>query len=116
MNQAWTFSRWLRLRCPHCGADTFKAGTFRTAKACSACGQVFDRGEGFNAGAIYPFYAGAAVLGGLVLVLATLGLGWSFEKGMALGVFAVLLASPWLFWYSRLAFLYTDHRFFNEGA
>ena len=112
----WSIASLLRLRCPACGADSFRAGLFRTAKACAACGQVFEREGGFYAGAIYPFYAGAVVVGGLGLLLATLGLGLRFEAGLGVAAGAVLLASPWLFWYSRLSFIHTDHRFFSDEA
>jgi hypothetical protein len=102
------------LRCPRCGADSFKAGFFRTAKACKECGQVFERESGFFAGAIYPFYGASALLGGFFILLGVLVLGWPFERALILGGLAVALASPWLFWYSRLSFLHTDHRFFRE--
>jgi uncharacterized protein (DUF983 family) len=112
----WSLSSLLRLRCPSCGADSFRAGLYRTAKACAACGQRFERESGFYAGAIYPFYGGSVAVGGLALLAATLGLGLSFEAGLGVAAAAVLLASPWLFWYSRLSFLHTDHRFFGgEG-
>jgi uncharacterized protein (DUF983 family) len=104
------------LRCPACGGDSFRAGLFRTAKACAACGQVFERESGFYAGAIYPLYAGAVLVGGLALAAATWGLGLRFEAGLAAAAVAVLLASPWLFWYSRLSFVHTDHRFFRDEA
>lgn len=115
MKNAWSFNRLLHLRCPRCGADSFRAGWFKTAKACSSCGLVFEREAGFYAGAIYPFYGGAVLLGAVGLLFSLFALGWSFERGMAVGGALVLLASPWLFWYSRLAFLNTDHRFFKEG-
>lgn len=116
MSQAWSIGSLLALRCPQCGKDTFKAGLFKTAAACSACGQVFDQGSGFYAGAIYPFYGGAAAVGGLVWIFCSLLLDWSFEGGMAAAGVVVLLSSPWLFWYSRLSFIHTDHRFFHEDA
>lgn len=116
MTQAWTFRSLLGLRCPRCGADSFKTGFFKTAPTCSACGMVFDQGSGFYAGAIYPFYGGAAILGGIALLICTLVLDWSFEHGMLLASLLVLLATPWLFWYSRLTFIHTNHRFFGEDA
>lgn len=110
----WSFASWLRLRCPACGGDSFRDGYFRTAKSCARCGQVFERESGFYAGAIYPFYAGAVLLGGLTLLAVRLGLGLGFEASLSCAAGGVLLASPWLFWYSRLGFLHTDHRFFGE--
>jgi len=111
----WSLARFMALRCPRCGADSFRTGLYRTAKACRDCGQVFEREAGFYAGAIYPFYAGAAALG-LLGMLAGFGLGWPFSACLALGGCFVALASPWLFQYSRMSFLYTDHRFFGEDA
>jgi uncharacterized protein (DUF983 family) len=112
----WSLTSLIRLRCPVCGADSFRAGLYRTARSCAHCGQVFERESGFYAGAIYPFYGGAALVGGLALALATLGLGLAFNAGLGLAAGAVLVASPWLFWYSRLSFVHTDHRFFGgEG-
>jgi uncharacterized protein (DUF983 family) len=112
----WSISSLLRLRCPACGADSFRAGLYSTAKACARCGQAFERESGFFAGAIYPFYAGAVLVGGAMLAGSCWGLGWSLEAGLVAAGLAVLLASPWLFWYSRLSFLHTDHRFFREEA
>ena len=114
--RAWSLASWLRLACPACGANTFKAGFFRTSHACNQCGQVFERESGLFAGAIYPFYVGTVALGGSVILFFVLGLSWDFEKALLPAAAAVLLASPWLFWYSRLFFLYSDHRFFREDA
>ena len=116
MAAQWTFGSMLALRCPSCGADTFKAGLFKTAKGCAKCGQVFERESGFFAGAIYPFYGGAVIVGGLTMLFFILGLDWRFESAMGMAALAVALASPWLFWYSRMSFLHTDHRFFNEDV
>gem|GEM_PF-2164544 len=111
----WSFSSLLRLRCPACGADTFRSGIFRTARECGACGQVFEREGGFYAGAIYPMYAGAVLLGGIGVLLGML-MGLSYVQGMVLTGLLVLFASPWLFWFARLSFLHTDHRFFGENT
>ena len=111
----WSLGSLLRLRCPACGADSFRRGLFRTAKTCASCGQLFDRGSGFYAGAIYPMYGATAVLGGLFFLGGLLA-GLSFSACLYLAGLAALLASPWLFWYARLAFLYTDHRFFGENS
>jgi uncharacterized protein (DUF983 family) len=112
--KTWSLSSLLRLRCPVCGGDTFKAGLFRTAKACSVCGQVFERESGFFAGAIYPFYGLAVGLGAVVFAFCLLLLDLSFGVGLGAAGVIVALASPRLFWLSRLAFLHTDHRFFGE--
>jgi len=109
----WSVSSLLRLRCPTCGANTFRNGFFRTAQSCSACGHIFERESGFYAGAVYPMYAFAVVLGGICIVIAYLA-GCSFNECLILAGLALVLASPWLFWYSRLFFIHTDHRFFGN--
>ena len=50
------------------------------------------------------------------MLLCIVVLDWRFEAAMIPAAAAVALASPWLFWYSRLSFLHTDHRFFKEGG
>ena len=110
----WSLRTLLRLRCPACGADTFRAGWYKTAARCCGCGQIFEREAGFYAGSIYPMYAGAAAIGGIFFGVAHalgLPLAWVWVVAAA-GVIGV---SPWLFWYARLAFLHTDHRFFGEA-
>jgi uncharacterized protein (DUF983 family) len=112
----WSLASLLRLRCPACGRDGFRAGWYRTAEACPHCGQVFERESGFYAGAIYPLYGGAVLLGGLAVLLLRLAFGWGLHACLAGAAAAVLLASPWLFWYARLSFVHTAHRFFREDA
>ena len=114
MKQSWTLGSLIRLRCPACGSDGFRAGWFRTAKACPDCGQVFERESGFYAGAIYPLYGGAVVLGGLTMLALRLGFGLGLTGCLAGAGVAVLAASPWLFWFARLSFVHTVHRFFRE--
>lgn len=113
--KAWSLRSLLGLRCPACGGDTFKAGWFRTARSCAACGQVFEREAGFYAGAIYPFYGGAALVGGLGILLGFAD-GLSLDACLLVAGALVALASPWLFWYSRLSFVHTCHRFFGEES
>jgi len=113
MSQPWSLGSLLRLRCPSCGADSFKAGLFHTAKACSACGFVFEPETGFYAGAIYPLYGGSVILGGLTFALVTMAWDWGFGAALGAAAAVVLLASPWLFKLARLAFIHTNHRFFQ---
>lgn len=111
--ETWTFGSLLRLRCPVCGADTFTAGWYRTAKACSRCGQDFLPEQGFFAGAIYPMYGIGAFFGGIAGVVA--GLLGAGLMGVVLSAALTLIAlSPWIFWVSRLGFLHTNHRFFKD--
>lgn len=115
MSKPWSLGSLLALRCPECGADSFKAGLYATARSCAQCGYVFEPETGFYTGAIYPLYGGSVILGGLVFAVVTAGFDWDFGPGLAAAAGAVLLASPFLFKLSRLAFIHTNHRFFREG-
>jgi uncharacterized protein (DUF983 family) len=115
MSKPWSFGSLLALRCPECGQDTFKAGLYHTAKTCASCGFVFEPETGFYAGAIYPLYGGSVILGGLAFTAVTLLWDWGFGAALGAAAGAVLLASPFLFKLSRLAFIHTNHRFFREG-
>ncbi len=111
--QHWNFFSLLSLQCPHCGRDTFRAGWFKTAKRCSACGQDFEPEPGFFAGAIYPMYGLGGITGG-VAGLTVLFLGGSFAAILVGAFTALALASPYIFWVSRLSFLHANKRFFND--
>jgi uncharacterized protein (DUF983 family) len=104
----------LALRCPKCGKGSLAAGLFKTADRCSACGMAFHKESGYFAGAIYPLYGMSAVLGGLVSMAAMLGFDLGIWQSVACGAAAVLLASPYLFWVSRSAFLHAEDRFFKR--
>jgi uncharacterized protein (DUF983 family) len=115
VKETWTFKSLLTLRCPVCGGRTFTAGIFKTARVCSRCGEDFEPESGFFAGAIYPMYAMGALVGGSVGLLAALegaSVGWMF----ACAAGALLLCSPLIFWWARLGFLHTNHRFFKDRA
>ena len=113
MKQSWTMTSLFALRCPVCGANTFKTGLYKTAKVCAQCKENFEPEQGFYAGAIYPMYGmGAFVAGTTGLMVALLGGSFSamlIYAGLVLAVF-----SPWIFWYARLSFLHTNHRFFKD--
>jgi uncharacterized protein (DUF983 family) len=115
MKKAWNFGSLLALNCPACGANTFTAGFYKTSKACGRCGENFEPESGFFAGAIYPMYAMGVFIGatvGGIAALAGAGPGVMFIAA----AIAILACSPWIFWYARLGFLYTNHRFFKENA
>jgi uncharacterized protein (DUF983 family) len=104
----------LSLRCPHCGKGSICGGLFKTLRFCPACGADFESEAGFYAGAIYPLYGLAALVGGLVALAGIFILGLSPGASVALGCLGVALASPYLFWLSRSAFLHSSERFFKR--
>jgi uncharacterized protein (DUF983 family) len=104
----------LFLRCPSCRKPTLAKGLFRTEKDCRSCGRVFEKEPGYYAGAIYPLYGMAGLLGGLIGALAMAFTEWEPLGVMALASAGVALASPYLFWVSRCAFIHADERFFRR--
>jgi uncharacterized protein (DUF983 family) len=104
----------LSLRCPRCKKGSLKGGLFSTAERCSACGLKFEKEHGYFAGAIYPMYGMCGALGGGVALLAIFGWDLGIWGSVACGAVAVLLASPYLFWVSRSAFLHAEERFFKR--
>lgn len=104
----------ISLKCPHCGKGSLVAGLFKTAKSCSSCGMVFEKESGYFAGAIYPLYGMSGAVGGLTSLIAMLVFDFGIWGSVAFGAAAVLLASPYLFWVSRSAFLNAEDRFFKR--
>jgi uncharacterized protein (DUF983 family) len=104
----------LRLKCPHCGKGSLKAGLFKTSKVCSVCGMQFEKEQGYFAGSIYPMYGLCAFCGGLVSLLALFVFDCGVIQSVSVGAAAVLAASPYLFWVSRSAFLHVENRFFKR--
>src|SRR5215469_11801826 len=47
------FIRALRLRCPACGGGRLYRSLLDMHKACSECGMVFEREQGYFVGAVY---------------------------------------------------------------
>jgi uncharacterized protein (DUF983 family) len=113
--KAWSIGSLLTLDCPACGANTFRAGIFRTSRRCSRCGEDFEPESGFFAGAIYPMYGLGAFLGGTAGLLA-LFFGASYTVSFFCAAGTLLLLSPWIFWVSRMGFLHTNHRFFQDPS
>jgi uncharacterized protein (DUF983 family) len=106
--------RILTLRCPSCGKGSLAAGLYKTAASCSHCGKQFEKESGYFAGAIYPLYGMSGFLGGAVALTAMLGFDAGIWTSVACGSAAVILASPYLFWVSRSAFLNAEERFFKR--
>ena len=104
----------LSLRCPRCGKGSLAAGLYKTARSCSACGMLFEKESGYYAGAIYPLYGMSGAVGGLTALVAMLAFDLGIWGSVACGAAAVILASPYLFWVSRSAFLNAEDRFFKR--
>jgi uncharacterized protein (DUF983 family) len=111
----FSVSRFLRRTCPYCGQAPFAAGWFRTHPRCPTCGGLFLREEGFYAGAVYSAYFLFAATGALAAGLAMLaGAPWGVAYAIACA--AILASAHLILVYSRLAFVYGEHRFFSKWA
>lgn len=104
----------LALKCPQCGKGTVRGGLFKTLKQCPVCGMHYEKESGFFAGAIYPLYGMSGAIGGAVALTAMLAFDFGIWGSVACGAVAVVLASPYLFWVSRSAFLHAEERFFKR--
>ena len=116
MSQArFTVGAFVRRVCPYCGKAPFAAGWFRTHARCPACAGLFVREEGFFAGAVYSAYFLFALTGAVTAgLLMLLGLSWNLAYAGA--CLAILLSAHLILVYSRLAFVYGEHRFFSKWA
>jgi uncharacterized protein (DUF983 family) len=99
----------LRRRCPRCGQGHIFSGWFSMNERCPVCGLEFERETGYFLGAMYISYAITIPL----LALGTL-VGYLIRPGWSLWqlVLAALVASvplvPWIFQYSRVAWIHFD--------
>ncbi len=84
-------------------------------RECPRCGLKFEREPGYFLGAMYISYglgAGLVLAGMALLRLFTdLSFHWVFGIMVAL----LWLATPWIFRYSRVLFMYTERGFFGGG-
>ncbi len=97
----------IRLRCPRCAAGAIFASLFRMNSRCPVCALEFEREQGYFVGAMYFSYALAlAVVLPVVVVMLLLGFGAAPIYGVSCLVLVV--ASPFLFRYSRVIWIHLD--------
>ena len=84
----------------------------RMLSACPECRVIFGRENGyFTAAMIVSYIIGvplAAVLFGLIWLVAGLGLGWSFAWLFVATIVALLPFGPAIFRYSRVVWMHFD--------
>ncbi len=108
-----TFARlWAILcqRCPRCFRGRVFRGVFAMNDPCPACGQIFQREEGYFLGAMYVSYVlGCGVIG--VAYLLVVALSPKIDTTyLALGLCAAYLPFiPVVFRYSRVVWLHLDY-------
>lgn len=98
----------LRQRCPRCLRGQVFAGLFRMHKRCSTCGLPYEREPGYFVGAMYFSYGLALIVTAPVWLLMVWFGRPLWEALLASGGLLVV-ASPWLFGYARVLWLYLDH-------
>ena len=98
------------LLCPRCGGSRAFTGWFRMARACSACGLVYEREAGYWIGALYFNYGVTAVLLFLVWVGLDLVAGVEFGRVLCILAGLGLLFPVWFFRYSRMLWMVIDLR------
>jgi predicted RNA-binding Zn-ribbon protein involved in translation (DUF1610 family) len=115
-------SRGLRNRCPNCGdATLFREGSlFEVNKACSACGLLFERDEGFFIGSMSLNYGVTLVLLVPLAILVYKGFIGTTAAVVLAGVGAIGL--PILFyrssrswWLMQYYLLFPHHLPANSG-
>ena len=101
----------LHQRCPRCRRGAVFGGVIHMHRRCSECDLAFEREPGYFLGAMYFSY-GMGILAVAPLVLALMF--WSGLPASSIGWLAgleLLLLSPWLFRYSRVAWMHFDQHF-----
>jgi hypothetical protein len=105
-----------RLRCPRCLLGrVFLTDNWREVRmfaACPACRVIFGRENGYFTAAMIVSYLIAvplaALLFGLIWLVAGVGLGWRFEWLFVAMLIALLPFTPAVFRYSRVVWMHFD--------
>ena len=97
----------LKQRCPRCLEGQVFAGLFRMHKRCPACGLPFEREPGYFMGAMYLSY-GLGITATAPVWVPMAWLGRSLGEVLLASGALLIVASPWLFRYARLLWLYFD--------
>lgn len=103
----WVIDLW-KNRCPHCRKGAVFASFWGMNDTCPHCGIVYERESGFFSMSIFIGYVLALVLAAPVFLLAYwLGAETIWEYLVPASA-VVLIATPWIFRYARLIWLYLD--------
>ena len=104
-----TFWRCLKLQCPVCGQASIAERPFNLKHACSACGVIFKREEGFFVGAIMANVMATEVF--ILLAYFACVLLTNLSDNVMLGIlFAIGLSFPLAFYHHAWAlWLGMDH-------
>ena len=97
----------IRERCPRCAAGPVFAGLFKMNRRCPVCGLEFEREQGYFVGAMYFSYA-LAIAAVLPIIVAMLLLGFAAASIYIVSCLFLVVASPFLFRYSRVLWIYLD--------
>ena len=95
-------------RCPRCLQGRVFAGVFRMHVQCPVCGLQFEREPGYFVGAMYLSY-GLGIIATALVWLPMVLLGRSLGEVLLASGALLIAASPWLFRYARVLWLYLDH-------
>jgi uncharacterized protein (DUF983 family) len=98
----------MKQQCPRCLQGQIFAGVFQMRTQCPVCGLRFEREPGYFVGAMYLSY-GLAIIGTAFVWLPMVLLGRSLGEVLLASGALLIVASPWLFRYSRVLWLYLDH-------
>lgn len=109
-NLGWALRGIAANRCPRCAnADIFRYGVVMRAK-CSSCGYVYERENGYFLGAMVIGYFMCAFSTVPTMVLGVMVLHADLFRVLVVGCSQVILLTPLIFRYSRLAWIYLDFR------
>jgi len=105
-----------RKRCPKCRNGAIFAAPLVMRDDCPECGLDFDRGDpGYFTGAMYVSYALAIPLLALLTLIEHLIMPrWSLFGLVVLATLISLPLVPWIWQYSRVAWIYFDQYFDPE--
>lgn len=98
----------LKQRCPRCLQGQVFAGLFRMHRHCPRCGLLFEREPGYFMGAMYLSY-GLGIIATAPVWLPMAWLGRSLGEVLLASGSLLIVASPWLFSYARVLWLYIDY-------
>ena len=101
-------------RCPHCRKGPVFKKLFTMYSSCPDCSFVYDREPGYYTGAMFINWFLAIGFIGPVWVTMIL-LGYKFTTIFVSTVIPLVLATPWLFQYSRILWLYLDYQISGPG-